>query len=56
MHNVQEKKMKLTEAVDKISLVIDGSILFLPQRDNFHRNWSGLFAPLAPPPPPAQAF
>ena len=46
----KKKKMKLTEAVDKINLVIDGSILFLPQIDNFHRNWSGLFAT------PAQAF
>ena len=37
--------MKVTEAVDRISLVTDGSILFLPQIDNFHRSWSGLFAP-----------
>ena len=37
--------MKVTEAVDRISLVTDGSILFLPQIDNFHRNWDGLFAP-----------
>ena len=36
--------MKVTEAVDRISLVTDGSILFLPQIDNFYRNWSGLFA------------
>ena len=39
MHNVQEK------AVDKINLVTDESILFLPHINNFHRNWSGLFAP-----------
>ena len=30
LNNVQEKKMKVTEAVDKINLVTDGSILFLP--------------------------
>ena len=37
--------MKETEAVNTINQVTDGSILFLPQIDNFHRNWSGLFAP-----------
>ena len=48
MYNVQGQAMTVTEAVDKISLVTDASILFLPQIDNFHSNWSSLSAP--PPP------
>lgn len=44
MYNVQGQAMTVTEAVDKISLVTDASILFLPQIDNF------------PPPPPDTGF
>lgn len=54
MYNVQGQTMTVTEAVDKISLVTDASILFLPQIDNFHSNWSNLSVP--PPSPPTQAF
>ena len=49
MYNVQGQAMTITEAVDKISLVTDASIFFLPQIDNFHSNWSSLSAP--PPSP-----
>lgn len=38
MYNVQGQTRTVTEAVDKISLVTDASILFLPQIDNFHSN------------------
>ena len=44
MHNVQGQTMTVPEAVDKISLATDASILFLPQIDNFHSNWSALSA------------
>ena len=49
MYNVQGQAMTVIETVDKISLVTDASILFLPQIDNFHSNWSNLSAPPSPP-------
>ena len=54
MHNVQGQTMTVPEAVDKISLVTDASMLFLPQIDNFHSNWSALSA-LPQSTPPTQA-